>query len=149
MVITVPVAPQPKRRIRASASGGRVVTYKDRATRIFERSVALYLRQYAPLHPIEGPVAITLAFVHARPRRLLQNTTRGKPIPDGLIPKATTPDIDNLCKAVFDSAQVAGFFRDDCQVSELHALDFYAERSGKPRIEISIKPQGVSDAHED
>jgi len=135
---TIPVTPQPKRRVRAASHGGRVVTYKDRSTKLFERSVALYLRQYAPLQPLEGPVRFRIDFIHPRPRRLLQRTKSGQPVAPGLHWKPTTPDLSNLCKAIEDAAQVAGIIHNDSQIAELHALDFYSERDQEPRIVLTI-----------
>ena len=135
---TIPMVPQPKRRVRAANRGGRVVTYKDRSTKLFERSVALYLRQYAPLQPLEGPVKFRIDFIHPRPRRLLQRTKGGQPVAPGLHYKPTTPDLSNLCKAIEDAAQVAGIIHNDSQIAELHAFDYYSERDGDPRIRLSI-----------
>lgn len=143
--ITIPVAPEPKRRVRAAAtSNGRVITYKDKKTRAFERDMVLYLRQYAPKTPIRGPVKLRIEFVHPRPVKMLQRTHKGKPIADGRIWKATRPDVDNLTKSVLDCCQDL-FFHDDGQIADLQATDQYCERGAEPRIELFISSIGGAD----
>ena len=134
--ITIPLPPQPKRRVRSAIMSGKVRTYQDPKTKRYEQSCAIYLRQSAPSKPIDGSVALDVCFFHERPKRLQQRTHRGEKVPDYAIHKSTRPDIDNLCKALADSLQIAGFYRDDGQLVFLSASDYYVERGGQPRTDL-------------
>ena len=122
--------------------GGRVVTYQDSTTKAYERALAVYVRQYAPKRPISGPVSIRACFVHSRPKRLMQKTIKGEPVPPGLMYKQTAPDLDNCFKALADGLQIAGFFNNDAQVCAIGAFDYYAERDAEARIVVAISELG-------
>jgi len=135
--LTIPIAPQPKRRVRAAIINGRIATYQDSKTKKFERDVSLFMRPYAPKKPIKGPISLSIAFMHPRPLRLKQKTLKGAKVPADRIYKDTRPDLDNLTKAISDCCQGL-FFVDDAQIAEIKTSDFYAERTGQARIEVSI-----------
>jgi len=141
--ITIPIPPQPKRRVRAAVMSGKVRTYQDPKTKRYEQSCAIYLRQGAPLRPVDGPVALDIRFFHDRPKRLQQKTHKGIPVSDHPIRKATRPDLDNLCKAIADSLQIAGFYRDDGQLVRLTAFDYYVERGGEARTHVIFSELGA------
>ena len=136
--LTIPMVPQPKRRVRAATSKGKIVTYKDQKTKSYERSMALFLKQFAPSEPLKGAVSVSIRFLHARPKRLQLKANKRTVTSAGRIWKHSRPDIDNLAKAVCDSLQVAGFFKDDGQISSLDAMDFYTENDKDSRIELFI-----------
>ena len=68
---------------------------------IFER--------YAPTHPIEGPVVVTLAWTYPQ-------TSKSRSAGKGPKPKITKPDLDNLAKLALDAATKAGYWHDDAQI---------------------------------
>ncbi len=77
----------------------------------------------------EGPVKISITFVHQRPKRIKDpNRTF----------KTTTPDIDNLCKMVFDILTKSGVWLDDNQVVVLEAADYYSSIYEEPHTTFSI-----------
>lgn len=57
--------------------------------------------------------------------------------PDGLIPKLTKPDGDNVEKAVLDGMNGV-VFNDDAQVFGNSWTKWYSEKDGAPRVEIEI-----------
>jgi Holliday junction resolvase RusA-like endonuclease len=136
--ILVPITPQPKRRVRATTSKGKIVTYKDEKTKRYENSLSLYLKQHAPSKPLLGAIGLSIRFLHARPKRLSVKAKNGVVTCAGRIWKKTRPDVDNLTKAISDCLQTAGFFRDDGQIASIDARDFYTEDGQEPRIEIFI-----------
>ena len=78
--------------------------------------------RYKPDEPMEDPLAVTLTFFTKRPAShfnksgLKKNARRFPP----------KPDIDNLCKFVFDALNGV-FYKDDVQIVELHSRKLYGE----------------------
>ena len=79
---------------------------------------AVEAKRQAELEIIPGPIAVTLEFVMPRPKR----TTR--PDCDG------PPDLDKLCRGVFDALTMAGLIEDDSRVISLRARKRWARESG-------------------
>jgi Holliday junction resolvase RusA-like endonuclease len=77
--------------------------------------------------PLEGAVAVELAFTFPRPRG---HYGRRGLRPSAPASHAVRPDLDKLCRAVLDALVGAGMVRDDAQVAELHATKRYGERPG-------------------
>lgn len=80
------------------------------------------LLPYKPSKPSDKPIKICLRFYF---------DTKNKKNWD--MPKVTTPDVDNYCKAFLDQMTRVGFWCDDSQVFRLVAEKYYAE---KAKIEV-------------
>jgi len=124
---TVPLVPVAKGRPRVF--GKRAITPPK--TLKFEQTFAVFAAEFEPDEPIDEPVAVSFAFYLPRPKRLMR-----KRDPDGAVPCGKRPDIDNLCKSALDA--MARWWRDDSLVVRLVASKFYAEKLGKPRIEVRV-----------
>lgn len=74
------------------------------------------------------PVAIELDIVFQRRSDLFRRAD-----PDGRIPKATRPDLDNVAKSVMDGLQVAELFVDDGQVAVLVVRKWWGEVLNRQR----------------
>ena len=135
----VPGQPVPKARPRfARTKGGGVRTYTSNQTTAFETKIALFassIRWKGYLAPSGVPVRLDILAIFERPKRL--NRKRD---PEGLVPHAVRPDIDNVAKAVLDglSKAPARIFIDDGQVQVLRIEAFYAEKGKGPRTEVKL-----------
>jgi len=78
---------------------------------------------------LEGPIRLVVIFVHPRPKRItcVERT-----------PKTTKPDIDNLVKMVMDIFSKANVWCDDNQVTEIHAMDYYANAYEQPHTMYQV-----------
>ena len=85
-------------------------------------------RGYRSDEPIATPMSVSLRFVMPRPK-----TKFRKRDGDGRQPHTSTPDADNLAKAVLDALTDIGFLSDDALVWSLSIEKWYAgvgERTG-------------------
>ena len=134
ITLKIPHEPTAKSRPRFTRYGK---AYTPLKTKSYEAHVHHIAKEYG-LTKITAPVAITLIAVHTRPKYL-----SAKKYPDCRIIKTTKPDIDNLVKSTLDG--LSKFF-DDKLVWSLTAYKYYASRSEKAHVEISIDP--VSEVEE-
>lgn len=83
-------------------------------------------------------VAVEILFVFPRPKNHF-GTGRNAEILKASAPKwkASSPDIDKLCRAVLDAVTMAGILRDDALVAALTATKSYGEIPGAA---VSIRP---------
>lgn len=93
------------------------------------------LEQYQE-KPIEGPISLQLYF--AMPIPSSTSKKRKQAMLDGLIPHTKKPDLDNLCKGIFDAMNKT-IIKDDSQIFSLYTYKFYSENPG---IEIQINTEG-------
>ena len=139
VVFEVPLPPKGKERARTVRTpAGKARTYTPSGTTEWQARLAMMARDNMPEEALEGPIRVDLVCIVHRPQRL-----RRRADPDGLeIWSVSKPDCDNVAKAVLDSLgsrHGAGFWRDDCQVSDLRVLKVYCERDGRPRMMIRIR----------
>lgn len=134
--VTIPGQPVAKGRPRFSARGGKVRTFTDAKTVQYEHRVS-WLISHATrsqlLAPKGTPVRVDILAVFERPQRLQR-----KKDPPGLLPHTSRPDLDNVAKALLDSATAAGVWDDDGQVTCIRAEAAYCEKDQKPRVDLSI-----------
>ena len=78
---------------------------------------------------IKGPVKLIIDFYHKRPK-----TMKG----DKQKYKVTRPDLDNLIKCVCDGVTKGYGWKDDSQVCNLSAHDYYCGSDDQPRTIITI-----------
>lgn len=79
--------------------------------------------------PLEGPVTVDLSFWLLRPKSVSE---KRRPYPH------VKPDIDKLARAALDS-MTGVCFRDDSQVTELHATKSYDDEGDGPGVGIIIR----------
>ncbi len=123
---TVVGDPVPKARARTVRKGGRTWSFTPKRVAVWEKVV----KEEALLHfgvPFNGPVAVSLAFFLKRPK------SRRK---DNFV--ETTPDIDNLEKAVLDGLNGVAYL-DDKFVVVKNAVKRYVV-VGVPRVEVVVVP---------
>jgi len=88
------------------------------------------LHPHRPEKPLEGPVSLSVVWTYPwRKGEPKKNRTAGYK------PCDTRPDVDNLCKMLFDAMTTAGFWNDDSQVAQLR---FDKMWSDEPGIRIGI-----------
>ncbi len=116
--------PVPKARARTVRKGGRTWSFTPKKVADWEKRV----KEEAVKHfaePFEGPVALTLGFHMKRPK------SRRK---DNFV--ETTPDLDNLEKAVLDGLNGVAY-TDDRLVVVKSAAKLYV-REGEPRVSVVV-----------
>jgi Holliday junction resolvase RusA-like endonuclease len=121
---TVVGDPVPKARARTVKKGGRTWSFTPKKVVVWEKVI----KEEALKHfesPFNGPVAVSLAFFLRRPK------SRRK---DNFV--ETTPDIDNLEKAVLDGLNGTAY-QDDKLVVVKNAVKRYVV-VGEPRVEVVI-----------
>ncbi len=124
VVFEVSGDPVPKARARTVRKGGRTWSFTPKRVVAWERTI----REEAAKHfdePMEGPVMISLVFHMARPR------SRRKEVY-----VSTTPDLDNLEKAVLDALNGVAY-EDDRFVVAKNAQKRYI-LNGKPRVSVRV-----------
>lgn len=119
-VVGAPVTQGSKRALLPRGQTRPVIVDDNRAAlKSWRRLITELAREAWPRPPIDGPVAVGLAFKLARPQR-----------PQWLFP-AVKPDIDKLARAALDAITDARVWRDDAQVVQMHATKVY-ECDGEP-----------------
>ena len=95
--------------------------------------------RHRPAAPLTGAVKVCLSFYFARPRAHFFSGKRAADRRD-LAPVAhtTKPDADNLAKAVLDAMTVAGWWKDDSQVTPILISKFYANQERGPGVLITV-----------
>jgi Holliday junction resolvase RusA-like endonuclease len=82
---------------------------------------------------LQGPIALECRFYLPRPNRLMRRAD-----PAGPVLHTSKPDLDNLIKSTMDSLREV-VWRDDSQVVIYRDTGkFYAEKEGRPRLEMTI-----------
>lgn len=94
--------------------------------------IAEALKALAPAAPLAGPVAFDVEFFFPRLKSFRAS------LPATSLPHATKPDVDNLCKALFDTLTMLRVWIDDSQVAELRARKFYAATGCAPGARVRI-----------
>lgn len=121
---TVKGNPVPKARPRTVRKGGRTWSYTPKKVTNWENAIQEEAQKHFP-EPFNGPVALSLAFYLKRPKnRRKENFV------------VTTPDMDNLEKAVLDGLNEVAY-EDDKYVVVKNSVKLYC-RTGEPRIEVVV-----------
>jgi Holliday junction resolvase RusA-like endonuclease len=130
--------PMAKPRPRFSMVGPKIRTYTPGKAATWELEVGHIVRNDALLRGYELPIAamvrVTVDAVMPRPK----NQSR-KADPEGLILRATRPDLDNVMKSVCDALMKGGVIVDDAQVVELSGRSLYSEKQGEGRTIITLE----------
>jgi Holliday junction resolvase RusA-like endonuclease len=148
----VPGKPQPKRRPRFG--GGHVRT--DKRTKAFEQGVSIAAHQAMGGRSLAIPVAVSVEALFARPK------TRPDRVPvdwwrtDGRVPRPSTPDADNILKAILDGLQLAlptsagtlgPALADDSWVTELSCRTMYAGTADQVGCLVRVRACGWLSPH--
>lgn len=123
-----------KGRPRFKKVGKFVKTYNDKETVSYETLVKLsFLESGCEPYMNHEPLVCTMHIYHEIPK----STSKKKATEMlwGVIVPTKKPDIDNVCKSIFDGLNSVAF-NDDTQIVELHCYKYY---SHMPRVEIEIK----------
>lgn len=140
--VTIPGPPVPKGRPRAVFRRRKVRMFTPQATIDYEKKVALvvgsgthFRGQPRPLCGNDAPVRLDVVAIFPRPQAMNR-----KKDPDGLIPHAKRPDLDNVVKAISDGIdKLDGMvWRDDGQVQTIRAESWYAERGQPARTLVVV-----------
>lgn len=126
ITFTLPMRPKPKRRPRF----GKGKAFTPRETQLFEREVALRAGAELGGETLLGPLELHLEFVFRR--------TRAAPKGEGRAPRAVTPDLDNLTKAVMDGLTLARAWEDDRQVTRSTAEKWWGAKGEPDSITVSL-----------
>ena len=118
--------PVPKARARTVRKGGRTWSFTPKRVAAWEKVVREEAgRNFAT--PFNGPVALSLVFFLSRPKSRRR---------DNFV--ETTPDIDNLEKAVLDGLNGVAY-QDDKFVVVKNSVKRYVI-TGVPRVEVVVVP---------
>lgn len=119
--------PKPQPRARAFSRNGRASVYNPSTAEGWKSAVATELKPFVPDVPEDGPMAVRLRFVFARPKTHF--TKRGLR-PEAPVYHTAAKDVDNLAKGLMDACTVIGVWRDDGQVARLDVTKTYGEKPG-------------------
>ena len=113
--------------VEGSSATGR---QKTKAWRQDVRTAAVdYAEAVSLTEPLEGPLAVRIAFVMPKPK----SAPKYKTTPD------KKPDLDKLVRATFDSLSKV-IYRDDAQVVDLHVSKRYEGEGYMIGAEILVLP---------
>lgn len=102
-------------------------TYMPASVRRASALLLAVVEQYKPAAPLAGPLSLSLSW-----------TWPG----DEIQPKATRPDLDNLCKLTLDAMTKAGYWHDDAQVCRLDVAKFVGPLPG---LSVCLLPFRMED----
>lgn len=112
---------------------GKRITFTPDRTKIAELDFIRQASIYAPVVPIQGPIALSVTFHMPLPK----SWPKWKKLAaiGGKIRPTSTPDIDNLLKLVQDAMNKI-FWNDDSQIVEVQTAKYYSD---EPRIGICLE----------
>lgn len=115
------------------AKGGRpiIITYTPDSANVWKGCVKQYARGHAPKKPLEDVICVKLRFQMPRPKNHY-GTGRNAGVLKAGSPTfhTSTPDVDNLAKAVLDVLTEMKFWGDDSQIAICRISKVYASNSG-------------------
>lgn len=117
--------PVGKLRHRMTSIGGKARAYKHKRQKVWEEDAAKKMRMQYDEGTLDGPLFLVVLSVHKRPQSMMRRKD-----PNGLVWKATRPDVDNLAKSVCDAMQLGGIIRDDGQIVCVASMSVYAAKPG-------------------
>jgi Holliday junction resolvase RusA-like endonuclease len=109
----------------AFVAGGKVRFYKKARIAQAESDWISLLRPHAPESPLQGPLLVDVSFVFP-----FKKTERKADRERGWVRSHTRPDIDNLCKMLFDAMSRLGFWNDDGQIADMRARKMRGQATG-------------------
>lgn len=134
------IEPRGKGSVRAAIVGGHARTYKDTATRTYERQLSLLALPYRPRTPFKEPVSVTIDAVFDRPKYMRRRSkVDGRLLggyPEERFAHFRKPDPDNISKSVLDALKT--WWVDDALVARLLVRKWYRAMDERPGLEIEI-----------
>ena len=133
--IVIPGQPIAQPRHKIAVRGGFAKAYIDGKHPIHGYKQAIALIASAAMNgnqPLDCPLSVRIAFVFQRPA---SHSKKRRAIIDE--PHSQKPDIDNLCKAVFDGLNKV-VWSDDSQVVSLVAVKRWANEGEGPFCRVEI-----------
>jgi Holliday junction resolvase RusA-like endonuclease len=128
MKFTIPGEPTGKGRPRVTKWG----THTPEKTVLYENLVKLcyqdQCKEYAE-KPLVAHIEIYYGIPKSAPKKNI------KPMLEGKIRPCKKPDIDNICKIIFDALNGIAY-KDDTQIVQLHATKFYGET---PHVFVTLR----------
>lgn len=128
MKFTIPGAPVGKGRPRVTKWG----THTPEKTVLYENLVKLCYQDQCGKYT-EKPLYAVLKIYYGIPKSTPKKHI--EPMLNGKIRPCKKPDIDNVCKIIFDALNGIAY-KDDTQIVQLHATKFYAETAC---VEVELK----------
>lgn len=128
--IVIYTEPKPKQRPRFTKGGH---TYTPKQTQDYENLIRTAWKLMHKNTIFTGYIEMTLRFYMPIPKSWSKK--KQEDAVNEVIRPATTPDIDNLVKAIQDGLNEIAFW-DDKQIVDINASEYYAV---VPRVEIEIK----------
>lgn len=125
-------------RPRATAINGRARMYDPGKSRDYKNYLRLVASEYAPEKPLEGALDVRIDIYRQIPKSFSRKKIQQAE--EGLLRPTTKSDVDNYAKTVMDALNKI-IWVDDSQIVSLIANKWY---SGKPRVEIEVKPWQLS-----
>ena len=125
MKFVIPIAPQSKQRPRT----GRGKVYTAEKTRRYEANIR---KATSHLERLDGQLMLDATFVFKRPKRMSKANKARQP-------RAGTPDVDNLLKALCDGLQ-GSIISNDSAFVEMTGRKLYAALDEPACIEIEVTP---------
>ena len=116
--------PIPKARARTVRKGGKTWSFTPKRVTKWEQMIREEAKKHFP-EPLDGPLALTLIFYMKRPKSRRKDTY-----------VSTTPDLDNLEKAVLDGLSDVAY-TDDRLVVAKSSIKRYVI-TGEPRIDVTL-----------
>lgn len=130
----IPGEPVGKGRPRAARTGH---VYTPARTRAWETEAACVARATWGRTPLACPVVVTIDARWSRPRRRPSSVSADQWATPGC-PRPSTPDADNVAKAVLDALQKGGVLADDRYVVGLTVRTLYADLGAPAGIQVVI-----------
>lgn len=124
---------QPRPRAFARKMGNKMVArvYDAGTAEGWKGAIAAAAIGHIPAIPLEGPLALDLAFVMPRPRSHYGSRGGVAYLKESApVWYEQKPDADNLAKAVMDALTALGVWNDDAQVVALSIGKQYGETTG-------------------
>jgi len=118
-------APQGSKR---HVGGGRMIESSKAVGPWREAIRGSVLATFGQVTPLEGPLSVDVTFVFDRPRSHYGTGRNSRIVrPSAPVFPATRPDLDKLCRALFDALTDAHVWHDDGQVVRLVAFKRWAD----------------------
>jgi len=101
---------------------GKFATSKGKQT---QDELMILLSAHRPCSPLECPIRVSVEWTYPwRKSETKKNRARG------YMPCTTRPDVDNLCKLLFDCMTRLGFWSDDSLIAELRFKKGWGDNHG-------------------
>lgn len=136
---TIPGQPVGKGRPRFARRGKGVIAFTPKPTASWEMDAAAVMaREWGGRSMLIKGCELTVVAIFTRPQRLICSHKRACQCDPGRVVHISRPDLDNVCKAVLDSAQKAAIFRDDSSVFAIHAVKTFAAEGEGPSVQVRL-----------